>query len=127
MAFGACNRSWTKNSTSVAGMALAIPLSTNTPSSRLNAGRVNGNQIWLVCAVIEACGRGARVQASQPAISATQNRATVAPRPRTRGVTEASTTPISPRPSRHATMRLRWASSPPNMAPQDWCATLRPL
>ena len=40
---GACNRSCTKKSTSVAGMALAMPFSMNTVRSRRNAGWRHGD------------------------------------------------------------------------------------
>ena len=56
-----------------------------------------------------------------------KNSAVVTGKPKATGATEAMTTPTKPKPSRHATTRLRWASSPPSMAPQDWCRMLKVL
>lgn len=79
------------------------------------------------CVAALACGLTARDQASQPNKSAMKNIAVVAGKPRATGLTDAKTTPVRPQPSRQATMRLRCASLPPSMAPQDWCDTLSAL
>ena len=132
MAGGACSRSCTKNSTSVAGMALARPLSTNTASSRRNAGRRSGSHRLAAGNACSArprlgAGRGARNQASQPSASETASKAAVAGRPNRLGVTAASITPTRPSPSRQATSRARSGSSPPSMAPQAWCTMVSRL
>ena len=130
MLAGACSRSWMKNSTSVAGTALAIPLSMNTASRRRKVRERQGSHSasivgdWLLR---RATGTGARRQASQPASNAIKKRAVVAGRPSATGVIDAKTTPTRPSPSRQATMRLRCASLPPSIAPQDWCDTLSAL
>ena len=136
----------------MAGMALAMPLTMNTASRARKPGRKKGSQseaAWpvalagsrlagaapgwtLVSAGAGAgnfgtSGRRALRQANHPAINAMKNRAVVAGRPRATGAMDAKTTPTSPNPSRQATTRLRWFSSPPSMAPQDWCRMLMAL
>jgi hypothetical protein len=128
---GNCSRSSMKNSTSVAGMALAMPLGTNTAIRRRNAawrqGCQRADQGMAAPALGVSAGRGARAQASHPAASSTANTATSAPTPASDDSTEASTTPTSAAASRQATMRLRCASLPPSSAPQAWCAMLTRL
>ena len=127
------SRSWMKNSTSVAGTALAIPLTMNTASRRRNAvlcqgchrlagGCGAGEVVGAVAVAGAALGAGARVQASQPSASAALNTASITGSPASAGSTEASTTPTSAQPSRQATVRLRCSSLPPSRAPQDWWA-----
>ena len=130
-----------KNKTSVAGMALAMPFSMNTASSRLKLAWRKGCQTelgWGLSWVfsLEPCETGGdvcvtglteRCQPHQPNTKATKKTAVVTGRPSSTGSTDAVTTPSNPRPSRHATMRLRCASLPPSMAAHDWCATLSAL
>jgi hypothetical protein len=123
----ACKRSCTKNSTSVAGTALAVPLSTNTANRRRKAGWRRGVAITVVAvmgATAPGSGTTARLQAHHPKASNTAKLLTVAPSPRVPGNTAAISTPSSDSASRQATTRLRWASVPPSRAPHDWCATL---
>jgi hypothetical protein len=47
--------------------------------------------------------------------------------PSSKGAPAASSTPSSASPSRAPVMRLRCTSSPPSIAPHDWCATLAAL
>ena len=110
-----------------------MPLTIKTSSSARKAGLENGSHrllAWFGSAASKpgaVWGGRARDQASQASTSASTKIAAVAGSPRTLGVIEARITPASPRPSRQATMRLRCTSSPPSMAPQDWCITLKAL
>ena len=67
------------------------------------------------------------VHANQPINIAMINVAVEAINPAATGKIEAKITPIKPKPSRQATSRLRCASEPPSIAPQDWCAMLNAL
>ena len=134
-AAGACNRSCTKKSTSVAGMALAMPLTTKTASKRRKGACCQGcHKSGVSVCSVWVCGGGVTVhcrtsanQAHRPAASAAQSTATVAGQPASEGSTAASSTPTRPRPSRQATQRL-WARSPPPWrAAQLWCRTARAL
>jgi len=129
IAAGARSRSCTKNSTSVAGMALAVPLTTNTAIRRTKRGWRQGLSWGPVCSASARAGSGttAPAQAIQPSASSSANVATVAASPATEGSTAAISTPASASPSRQAWMRLRCVSVPPRRAPQAWCATLATL
>ena len=119
----ASNRSCAKNSISAAGMALAMPLHRNTANSRRKAGSASGchSRAWGARQAPAANGgRGARHSAHQPATSASVNTASMVPAPHATDSALAVTTPTSPAPSRHATMRLRCAASPPRRTPQAW-------
>ena len=124
-----------KNSTSVAGTALAMPLSRNTASRRRKPGVRQGADMsargrvwacagaWSVAGMPRVAGRGAHaapaiVTASKPANTAVETSS-----PATDGSTLATSTPTSARASRQLTMRARWASSPPRRAPQAWWIT----
>ena len=84
-----------KNSTSVAGTALAMPLSTNTAISRLNGAWRQGcsrSSRKGRTGLTSAGGGGVlRFQAQQPSASVTANTATHSPQPRKLGKTDAST------------------------------------
>lgn len=130
MASLSCKRSWIKNSSSVAGMALAMPLKMNTAIRRLKPGWRHGSQSsdaptpWRNQ---PKAGRGASAQAHHASASATANTATITGRPSKVGNTDAVTTPHNPAPSRQATMRARVGASPPSRAPQDWWQMLNQL
>ena len=113
-------------------MALAMPLTMNTASSGRNPGRCQGSPSGVAAGPVPAdkltgSGHGARRQASQPSARARNSSAVVTGRPQACGLTAARITPARPSPSRQATTRLRWRASPPSMAPQDWCKTLKAL
>ena len=124
----ACRRSWAKNNINAAGIALAIPLQTNTASKRRNAISRSGCQMAdqgkradTPCASA-ATGRGAHHSASQPANNARANTHSMGSAPQATDSALAVTTPISPGPSRQATTWPRCTASPPRRTPQAWWA-----
>ena len=137
----ACKRSCTKNSTKVAGMALAMPLSTNTASKPRNRGWPMGPArlsptVWLLSVlalsrgaalVSRRGGAGAWCQAHKASAKLRAKAQTMAATPAPALKALALITPNSPRPSRQPTTRARCASSPPWRVPQDWCARLKQL
>lgn len=93
------------------------------------SGPGTGGLAWAAEVVCARDGAGARCHAHSATTKASANTATIAPTPAVALNTLAQITPNRPRPSRQPTKRLRWASSPPNRAPQDWWAkpkVLRP-
>ena len=133
MALGACNRSCTKNSTSVAGTALARPLSMNTISKRRKPACCQGCQrLPTACsgttAMVDAKAlRATHRQKNKPSASMSTSKAVVGPQPHSAGKADASNTPTSAKPSRQATQRLCAMPPPPWRAAQAWCKMPSPL
>ena len=116
--------------TSVAGIALATPLSRNTAISRRKAGVRQGSSQAPGSAGAPACSSrsgAARNGAPDSAQIATTSRpmqvATITGTPASAGSTLAASTPASDRPSRQPVMRACAVAPPPSRAPQAWCST----
>ena len=132
MALGACKRSCTKNSTKVAGTALAKPLSMNTSNKRRKPGCCHGchtlTRSWpKVRATTGAACRACQRQVSKPSTKNNTNKAVVSVQPQRAGKAEASNTPTKAKPSRQATQRLCAKPPPPWRAAHAWCKMPRPL
>jgi hypothetical protein len=116
------------STTSVAGTAPAMPLSTNTAISLRKGRQAQGE--WARLAAASAgwwAGCSARVQASQPMAMAAASTHSVVVQPTTAGKADATSTPTRPAPSRQANSRLRAPSVRGKAAPQVWCAMLNRL
>jgi hypothetical protein len=117
-----------ENSTSVAGIAAAMPLSMYTTSSRRNSGSTSGRPInsRIDCGVARDAEAGAEAGVPSSVIIAhtrvnAANSKAKRPRPpssppRNDG-TEAITTPTNASPSRTAVMRVRSTGSADSSAP----------
>jgi hypothetical protein len=118
-----------KNSTSVAGIAEAMPLARNTTSRRRNSGSASGTRMPDhadpgACSTRGAAGARAMIAVQTRVIAAKPQ--TKRPRPvcgasggpSSDGATLATTTPTSARPSRTAVIRVRSAGSAESSAPQ---------
>ena len=134
MAWGACKRSCTKNSTSVAGTALARPLSMNTANRRRKPGCFQGcHKLGASCTAL--CDSSDKVltcmavrrQLNKPKPSMNSNKAVVGPQPHKAGKADANNTPTKAKPSRQATQRLCARPPPPCLAAQAWCKMPNPL
>jgi translation initiation factor IF-2 len=112
-----------KNSTSVAGTALATPLTRYTASRRRKAGVRSGSGQAGAAPARWAMRGAARAPAAPRHGQRHGEDRLVTDSPATDGSTLATSTPSSARPSRQDTMRARWPSSPPSRAPQAWCST----
>ena len=126
-----------KKITSVAGTALATPLSRNTAIKARKAGTRHGSA-QLRCARARgsrwrpsgggtartgALRKGAALSAHRPSASSATPLATITGMPASAGSTLAVSTPASDRPSRQLTIRDCVTAPPPSRAPQAWCST----
>ena len=121
-----CSRSATKNSTSDAGTAAAIPLATKIASShrkpRSDSGATMARHGETRADSAATGRRGARFTSATRAIaSVPRNSAISACGPHVDS-SDARITPTSPKPSRHAVTRARPLSSSASRAPHAWYA-----